>query len=131
MEDLEDVKSIKPTKMDGISGGVTATKSGIYKLFGECLYAPDCRLSLISHQKLAERYSLFYDSEVGDLFTLTPKDSSSNLPVMTFAPGSDRLYHLCYDLAAAYGASFRHHTPRDPHAPRTQEEIHRAKGVLE
>ena len=62
---------------------------------------------------------------------MTPKDPASGLPVLTFAPGADRLYHLCYDLATVYGASFRHHTPRDPHTPRTQEELHRAKGVLE
>ena len=94
-------------------------------------FPPECRLSLISHQKLAERFSIFYNSEFGDIFTLTPKDPTSNLPAMMFAPRSDRLYYLCYDLAVALGASFRHLTPRDPRRPRTQEETHRAKGVLE
>ena len=95
--DLENVKSIQPIKVSGISGGVTATQSGTHRLFRECLYAPDCRLSLISYHKLMERYSMVFDSEVGDLFTMTPKDPASDLPVLTFAPGQDRLYHLCYD----------------------------------
>ena len=125
------MKTIQPIEIFGINGGVTATESDTHRLFGECLYAPDCRLSLISYHKLVERYSVLFDSEVGDLFTMTPKDPTSGLPVLTFAPGAGRLYHLCYELATVYDASFRHHTPRDPHTPRTQEEVHRAKGVLE
>ena len=108
LEGLEDAKPIEPVQISGIASGVTTTKSITHKLFGEYLCAPECRLSLILHQTLAERFSIFYVSEVGDILTLTPKDPSSNLPAMMCAPRSYRLSHLCYDLAMALGASFRH-----------------------
>ena len=108
LEGLEDAKPIEPVQINDIASGVTATKSETHKLFWEYLFSPECRLSPISHQKLAEIFSIFYDSEVGDIFTLTPKDLRSNLPAMMCAPRPDRLYDLCYDLAIALGASFRH-----------------------
>ena len=131
LTDMEEVKSITPVKISGIGSDITATQSGTHKLFGECFYAPECRFNLISQQRAAERYSVFFDSDAGNLYTLTPKDQTANLPVMTFVSGADRLYHMCHDLTAAYGASFRHDTPRDSRTPRTQEELHKAKGVLD
>ena len=38
LEGLKDVKSIEPVQISGIASGVTATKSGTHKLFGECLF---------------------------------------------------------------------------------------------
>ena len=49
-------------QISGIASSVMATKSRTHKLFGECLFAPESRLSLISHQMLADRFSIFYDS---------------------------------------------------------------------
>lgn len=53
---VEDLKSIRPIKVSGINGGVAATQSGTRRLLKECLYAPDCRLSLVSYPKLMKRY---------------------------------------------------------------------------
>ena len=128
---LSDLKTISPISVNGIGSGITSKCVGTHRLFGQCYFAPECRINILSQHRLAERYSIQFDSEVGDFFTLTPKDQSSDLPILTFAPGPDRLYHLCHDLAQVYGASFRHRAPRDPSQPRTQEEINRARGVLE
>ena len=89
LDGLEDVRTIQPILVNGINGAVTATKCGTHQLFGECLNAPQCRFSLISHHKLAERYCIQFDSAVGNLFTLTPNDPESRLPRLTFVAGPD------------------------------------------
>ena len=128
---LSDISTISPISVNGIGSGITANCVGTHRLFGQCYYSPECRTIILSQHRLSERYNIQFDSEVGDFFTLTPKDQESDLPILTFAPGPDRLYHLCHDLAQVYGASFRYRAPRDPSQPRTQEEINRARGVLE